>query len=297
MTGYLAIDTVEVTKPPGTKYIVCLEFKQAYLHGLLNCDWQLSCVSRWAASLWPIRCLDLVRQRLPSWLTLLLMASWVWPSSPFPLTTWCLSSTTWSIRVWCCSPCSLSTWAGAGTGWKPVSWEHGYHLTLNLRVTFVVLCSYSNSEQDSEVVFGGVDSSHYTGQITWIPLSSATYWQINMDRHEENTNYQQNIMSTKLPSLIIHLLVFFFTALPSMGRPWPVLVAAWPSLTLVPPWLLAQPVTSTTWIPGLEPQPTRMEKWVISSYRTIWSKFSPFSEPRVNRHLMLWRQNSQMKTN
>ncbi|KAI3357381.1 hypothetical protein L3Q82_015819, partial [Scortum barcoo] len=39
----------------------------------------------------------------------------------------------------------------------------------------------SNSEQGSEVVFGGVDSSHYTGQITWIPLSSATYWQINMD--------------------------------------------------------------------------------------------------------------------
>ncbi|XP_051282111.1 pepsin A-like [Dicentrarchus labrax] len=39
----------------------------------------------------------------------------------------------------------------------------------------------SNSEQGSEVVFGGVDSSHYTGQITWIPLTSATYWQIQMD--------------------------------------------------------------------------------------------------------------------
>nr|ACF18589.1 pepsinogen A2 precursor [Siniperca scherzeri] len=39
----------------------------------------------------------------------------------------------------------------------------------------------SNSEQGSEVVFGGIDSSHYTGQITWIPLSSATYWQIKMD--------------------------------------------------------------------------------------------------------------------
>ncbi|KAA8591140.1 pepsin A [Etheostoma spectabile] len=39
----------------------------------------------------------------------------------------------------------------------------------------------SQSEQGSEVVFGGVDSSHYTGQITWIPLSSATYWQIAMD--------------------------------------------------------------------------------------------------------------------
>ncbi|XP_041801022.1 pepsin A-like [Chelmon rostratus] len=38
-----------------------------------------------------------------------------------------------------------------------------------------------NSQQGSEVVFGGTDSSHYTGQITWIPLSSATYWQISMD--------------------------------------------------------------------------------------------------------------------
>ncbi|KAM8754210.1 pepsin A-like [Acanthopagrus schlegelii] len=38
-----------------------------------------------------------------------------------------------------------------------------------------------NSEQGSEVVFGGTDSNHYTGQINWIPLSSATYWQINMD--------------------------------------------------------------------------------------------------------------------
>ncbi|KAK2851322.1 hypothetical protein Q5P01_007598 [Channa striata] len=38
-----------------------------------------------------------------------------------------------------------------------------------------------NSAQGSEVVFGGVDSNHYTGQITWIPLTSATYWQIKMD--------------------------------------------------------------------------------------------------------------------
>ncbi|KAK5894542.1 hypothetical protein CesoFtcFv8_011225 [Champsocephalus esox] len=39
----------------------------------------------------------------------------------------------------------------------------------------------SNSAQGSEVVFGGIDSSHYTGQINWIPLSSDTYWQIKMD--------------------------------------------------------------------------------------------------------------------
>lgn len=87
MNGYLASDTVEVTKTPGTKHTECLEFKQAYRRGLLNRDWQLSCVSRWPASLWPIRCSDLVRQRLPSWPTWLLMASWDWPSSPLPQTT------------------------------------------------------------------------------------------------------------------------------------------------------------------------------------------------------------------
>nr|AHZ33698.2 pepsin [Chelon labrosus] len=38
-----------------------------------------------------------------------------------------------------------------------------------------------NSEESSEVFFGGVDSSHYTGEIKWIPLSSDTYWQISMD--------------------------------------------------------------------------------------------------------------------
>ncbi|KAM4610041.1 pepsin A-like [Polymixia lowei] len=39
----------------------------------------------------------------------------------------------------------------------------------------------SNSQQGSEVVFGGIDGNHYTGPITWIPLTSATYWQIKMD--------------------------------------------------------------------------------------------------------------------
>ncbi|KAM4796925.1 gastricsin-like [Rhinophrynus dorsalis] len=32
--------------------------------------------------------------------------------------------------------------------------------------------------QSGEVVFGGVDTSHYTGQIYWVPLSQQLYWQI-----------------------------------------------------------------------------------------------------------------------
>ncbi|XP_056278915.1 pepsin A-like [Pseudoliparis swirei] len=46
----------------------------------------------------------------------------------------------------------------------------------------------SHGEQGSEVVFGGVDSTHYTGQISWIPLSSATYWKIKMDSVMINGN-------------------------------------------------------------------------------------------------------------
>uniref|UniRef100_A0A8C6TX67 pepsin A n=1 Tax=Neogobius melanostomus TaxID=47308 RepID=A0A8C6TX67_9GOBI len=39
----------------------------------------------------------------------------------------------------------------------------------------------SNAQQGSELVLGGIDQRYYTGAITWIPLSSATYWQIKMD--------------------------------------------------------------------------------------------------------------------
>ncbi|KAG9350356.1 hypothetical protein JZ751_026711, partial [Albula glossodonta] len=39
----------------------------------------------------------------------------------------------------------------------------------------------SKSESGSVVTFGGIDHSYYTGSITWIPLSSETYWQISMD--------------------------------------------------------------------------------------------------------------------
>uniref|UniRef100_A0A8C4FCD0 pepsin A n=1 Tax=Dicentrarchus labrax TaxID=13489 RepID=A0A8C4FCD0_DICLA len=39
----------------------------------------------------------------------------------------------------------------------------------------------SNSQQGSVVTFGGVDSNHYHGSITWIPLSNELYWQITVD--------------------------------------------------------------------------------------------------------------------
>ncbi|XP_015197904.1 pepsin A-like [Lepisosteus oculatus] len=39
-----------------------------------------------------------------------------------------------------------------------------------------------NGETGSVLTLGGIDQSYYTGQITWIPLSSETYWQITMDQ-------------------------------------------------------------------------------------------------------------------
>ncbi|KAJ8370247.1 hypothetical protein SKAU_G00102750 [Synaphobranchus kaupii] len=46
----------------------------------------------------------------------------------------------------------------------------------------------SNEQPGSEVVFGGMDPNHYTGNINWIPLSSESYWQISMDSVTMNGN-------------------------------------------------------------------------------------------------------------
>nr|ABY87035.1 pepsinogen A2 [Epinephelus coioides]ABY87037.1 pepsinogen A2 [Epinephelus coioides] len=39
----------------------------------------------------------------------------------------------------------------------------------------------SNSNRGSVVTFGGIDPNHYSGSISWIPLSSELYWQITVD--------------------------------------------------------------------------------------------------------------------
>ncbi|ORY58845.1 vacuolar protease A [Pseudomassariella vexata] len=38
-----------------------------------------------------------------------------------------------------------------------------------------------SSDDDSEVVFGGVDKDHYTGKITEIPLRRKAYWEVDLD--------------------------------------------------------------------------------------------------------------------
>ncbi|KAG9353070.1 hypothetical protein JZ751_017646, partial [Albula glossodonta] len=45
-----------------------------------------------------------------------------------------------------------------------------------------------NSQKESMVTFGGLDQSYYTGDIKWIPLSHAMYWQISVDSITINGN-------------------------------------------------------------------------------------------------------------
>ncbi|XP_025043390.2 pepsin A-like [Pelodiscus sinensis] len=39
----------------------------------------------------------------------------------------------------------------------------------------------ADEQSGSFVMFGGIDTSYYSGNLIWIPLSAETYWQINMD--------------------------------------------------------------------------------------------------------------------
>ncbi|TFK02303.1 transcriptional enhancer factor TEF-3 [Platysternon megacephalum] len=41
----------------------------------------------------------------------------------------------------------------------------------------------SDEQSGSFVMFGGIDSSYYSGSLNWIPLSAETYWEITMDRY------------------------------------------------------------------------------------------------------------------
>lgn len=59
-----------------------------------------------------------------------------------------------------------------------------YQLVNQKLIDEPVFAFYLNSESgsdDSEVVFGGVDSDHYTGKITEIPLRRKAYWEVDLD--------------------------------------------------------------------------------------------------------------------
>ncbi|KAM9336603.1 pepsin A-like [Symphorus nematophorus] len=46
---------------------------------------------------------------------------------------------------------------------------------------FSVYLNSNPKKKSSVVTFGGIDPNHYSGSITWIPLSSQRYWQITVD--------------------------------------------------------------------------------------------------------------------
>jgi cathepsin D len=48
---------------------------------------------------------------------------------------------------------------------------------------------YLGEKATSELVFGGVDPAHYTGEFTWIPLASATYWQVELQEVQIGDKY------------------------------------------------------------------------------------------------------------
>ena len=43
-------------------------------------------------------------------------------------------------------------------------------------------------KHDGEIIFGGVDNSHYKGKITWVDLSRLGYWQFEMDTVTVSSN-------------------------------------------------------------------------------------------------------------
>jgi len=57
---------------------------------------------------------------------------------------------------------------------------------------------YLGNKADGELTFGGVDSKHYTGNFTTIPLTEETYWQIGL----KGITYGGKSMSTTTKAII-----------------------------------------------------------------------------------------------
>nr|XP_033774487.1 gastricsin [Geotrypetes seraphini] len=60
------------------------------------------------------------------------------------------------------------------------------HNLINQPVFGFYLSGQENSQNGGELVLGGVDPNHYTGQIYWTPVTQQTYWQIGIEGFSVN---------------------------------------------------------------------------------------------------------------
>merc|ERR1712196_654811 len=72
-----------------------------------------------------------------------------------------------------------------GLGWDKIS-VGGVPTVMNALVSSGELAQpvfgfYLGNNQPGELEFGGVDKKHYTGDFSFVPLSSETYWQVALD--------------------------------------------------------------------------------------------------------------------
>eukprot|EP00293_Proteomonas_sulcata_P013251 CAMPEP_0184298510 /NCGR_PEP_ID=MMETSP1049-20130417/9302_1 /TAXON_ID=77928 /ORGANISM="Proteomonas sulcata, Strain CCMP704" /LENGTH=486 /DNA_ID=CAMNT_0026608665 /DNA_START=12 /DNA_END=1472 /DNA_ORIENTATION=- len=73
-----------------------------------------------------------------------------------------------------------------GLAFQSISVDHVvppfYNMVSQKAVEAPVFAFYLNRhEKEGELVFGGTDPAHYTGAITYIPLSNETYWEFKLD--------------------------------------------------------------------------------------------------------------------
>ena len=72
-----------------------------------------------------------------------------------------------------------------GLGWDSISVGHVKTpmkaLVESGKLPKPIFAFYLGNNQPGELLFGGVDPKHYSGDFSFVPLSSATYWQIKLD--------------------------------------------------------------------------------------------------------------------